>query len=54
MFLLLSYRLLHLAIIHEAKEYIKTMIDQSKNKDFLNTQNDLRQVGFQKNVLIFT
>ncbi|XP_004559368.3 nuclear factor of kappa light polypeptide gene enhancer in B-cells inhibitor, alpha b [Maylandia zebra] len=35
--------LLHLAIIHEAKEFIKTMIDQSKNTDFLNRQNDLRQ-----------
>ncbi|XP_047467664.1 nuclear factor of kappa light polypeptide gene enhancer in B-cells inhibitor, alpha b [Mugil cephalus] len=35
--------LLHLAIIHEAKDYIKTMIDLSKNTDFLNTQNDLRQ-----------
>ncbi|XP_056283130.1 nuclear factor of kappa light polypeptide gene enhancer in B-cells inhibitor, alpha b [Pseudoliparis swirei] len=35
--------LLHLAIIHEAKEYIKTMIDLSKNTDFLNTQNDQRQ-----------
>ncbi|XP_053290113.1 nuclear factor of kappa light polypeptide gene enhancer in B-cells inhibitor, alpha b [Pleuronectes platessa] len=35
--------LLHLAIIHEAKDYIKTMIDVSKNTDFLNTQNDLRQ-----------
>uniref|UniRef100_A0A3P8RS06 NF-kappa-B inhibitor alpha n=1 Tax=Amphiprion percula TaxID=161767 RepID=A0A3P8RS06_AMPPE len=35
--------LLHLAIIHEAKNYIKTMVDLSKNTDFLNTQNDLRQ-----------
>ncbi|XP_039993937.1 nuclear factor of kappa light polypeptide gene enhancer in B-cells inhibitor, alpha b [Xiphias gladius] len=35
--------LLHLAIIHEAKGYIRTMIDVSKNTDFLNTQNDLRQ-----------
>ncbi|XP_041828598.1 nuclear factor of kappa light polypeptide gene enhancer in B-cells inhibitor, alpha b [Melanotaenia boesemani] len=35
--------LLHLAIIHEAKEYIKRMIELSKNTDFLNTQNDLRQ-----------
>ncbi|XP_023287323.1 NF-kappa-B inhibitor alpha [Seriola lalandi dorsalis] len=35
--------LLHLAIIHEAKDYIRTMIDESKNTDFLNTQNDLRQ-----------
>nr|XP_020477648.1 NF-kappa-B inhibitor alpha [Monopterus albus] len=35
--------LLHLAIIHEAKDYIRTMIDLSKNTDFLNTQNDLRQ-----------
>lgn len=35
--------LLHLAIIHEAKDYIKTMIDLSKNTDFLNTQNDQRQ-----------
>ncbi|KAL6105164.1 nuclear factor of kappa light polypeptide gene enhancer in B-cells inhibitor, alpha b [Pungitius pungitius] len=35
--------LLHLAIIHEAKDYISTMIDLSKNTDFLNTQNDQRQ-----------
>uniref|UniRef100_A0A8C4IBE0 NF-kappa-B inhibitor alpha n=1 Tax=Dicentrarchus labrax TaxID=13489 RepID=A0A8C4IBE0_DICLA len=35
--------LLHLAIIHEAKDYIKTMIDLSRNTDFLNTQNDQRQ-----------
>uniref|UniRef100_A0A7N8YAA0 NF-kappa-B inhibitor alpha n=1 Tax=Mastacembelus armatus TaxID=205130 RepID=A0A7N8YAA0_9TELE len=35
--------LLHLAIIHEAKDYIKSMIDLSKNTDFLNAQNDLRQ-----------
>ncbi|PWA16468.1 hypothetical protein CCH79_00004733, partial [Gambusia affinis] len=35
--------LLHLAIIHEAKDYIKQMIDLSKNTPFLNAQNDLRQ-----------
>ncbi|KAF0044642.1 hypothetical protein F2P81_003800 [Scophthalmus maximus] len=35
--------LLHLSIIHEAKDYIRSMIDVSKNTDFLNTQNDLRQ-----------
>ncbi|XP_028995042.1 nuclear factor of kappa light polypeptide gene enhancer in B-cells inhibitor, alpha b [Betta splendens] len=35
--------LLHLAIIHEAKDHMKTMIDQSKNAEFLNRQNDLRQ-----------
>ncbi|XP_029350054.1 nuclear factor of kappa light polypeptide gene enhancer in B-cells inhibitor, alpha b [Echeneis naucrates] len=35
--------LLHLAIIHEAKDYIKPMIDKSRNSDFLNAQNDLRQ-----------
>ncbi|XP_028298352.1 nuclear factor of kappa light polypeptide gene enhancer in B-cells inhibitor, alpha b [Gouania willdenowi] len=35
--------LLHLAIIHEAKDYIMTMINLSRNTDFLNTQNDLRQ-----------
>ncbi|KAK2826346.1 hypothetical protein Q5P01_020560 [Channa striata] len=35
--------LLHLAIIHEAKNHIKFMIDQSKHTDFLNAQNDLRQ-----------
>ncbi|XP_070698602.1 nuclear factor of kappa light polypeptide gene enhancer in B-cells inhibitor, alpha b [Pempheris klunzingeri] len=35
--------LLHLAIIHEAKDYIRTMIDLSKHTDFLNTQNDQRQ-----------
>lgn len=38
------YRLLHLAIIHEAKDYIRTMIELSRNTDFLNTQNDQRQV----------
>lgn len=37
-------RLLHLAVIHEAKDYIRTIIDQSKNTKFLDTQNDLRQV----------
>ncbi|CAL8285657.1 unnamed protein product [Lota lota] len=35
--------LLHLAIIHEAKDYIKNMIDSSRNTHFLNTQNILRQ-----------
>ncbi|XP_074548968.1 nuclear factor of kappa light polypeptide gene enhancer in B-cells inhibitor, alpha b [Halichoeres trimaculatus] len=35
--------LLHLAIIHEAKDYIRNIIDVSKNTDFLNTQNDQRQ-----------
>uniref|UniRef100_A0A1A8IW72 NF-kappa-B inhibitor alpha n=1 Tax=Nothobranchius kuhntae TaxID=321403 RepID=A0A1A8IW72_NOTKU len=35
--------LLHLAIIHEAKDYIRQMIDLSKNTNFLNRQNDLRQ-----------
>ncbi|XP_061897663.1 nuclear factor of kappa light polypeptide gene enhancer in B-cells inhibitor, alpha b [Entelurus aequoreus] len=35
--------LLHLAIIHEAKDYIRTMIDIFKNSDFLNVQNDQRQ-----------
>ncbi|XP_072221485.1 nuclear factor of kappa light polypeptide gene enhancer in B-cells inhibitor, alpha b [Leuresthes tenuis] len=35
--------LLHLAIIHEAKDYIARMIDLSRKTDFLNTQNDLRQ-----------
>ncbi|KAM9842480.1 nuclear factor of kappa light polypeptide gene enhancer in B-cells inhibitor, alpha b [Aulostomus maculatus] len=35
--------LLHLAIIHEAKDYIRSMIDLSKNTDFLNSQNDQRQ-----------
>ncbi|CAN9502567.1 unnamed protein product [Ophioblennius macclurei] len=35
--------LLHLAIIHEAKDYIKTMIELSRKTDFLNTHNDLRQ-----------
>lgn len=43
-FILYLYRLLHLAIIHEAKDYIKQIIDLSKNTDFLNTQNDQRQV----------
>lgn len=38
------YRLLHLAIIHEASNYIKTMIDLSRNTEFLNVQNDQRQV----------
>lgn len=37
-------RLLHLAIIHEASNYIKTMIDLSRNTEFLNVQNDQRQV----------
>ncbi|XP_012717046.2 nuclear factor of kappa light polypeptide gene enhancer in B-cells inhibitor, alpha b [Fundulus heteroclitus] len=35
--------LLHLAIIHEAKDHIKRMIDLSRNTCFLNAQNDLRQ-----------
>lgn len=35
--------LLHLAIIHEAKDYIKQMIELSKNTDFLDAQNDQRQ-----------
>ncbi|CAL8291647.1 nuclear factor of kappa light polypeptide gene enhancer in B-cells inhibitor, alpha b [Gadus morhua] len=35
--------LLHLSIIHEAKDYIKNMIDSSRNTHFLNTQNILRQ-----------
>ncbi|XP_037551043.1 nuclear factor of kappa light polypeptide gene enhancer in B-cells inhibitor, alpha b [Nematolebias whitei] len=35
--------LLHMAIIHEAKDYIRRMIDLSKNTQFLNIQNDLRQ-----------
>lgn len=46
------YRLLHLAIIHEAKDYMKAMIDQSKNTDFLNIQNDLRQVQFSKECIV--
>ncbi|XP_069029101.1 nuclear factor of kappa light polypeptide gene enhancer in B-cells inhibitor, alpha b [Embiotoca jacksoni] len=43
--------LLHLAIIHEAKDYIKTMIDLSKNTDFLDTQNDLRQTALHLAVI---
>uniref|UniRef100_A0AAV2JE97 PRORP domain-containing protein n=2 Tax=Knipowitschia caucasica TaxID=637954 RepID=A0AAV2JE97_KNICA len=35
--------LLHLAIIHEADDYIKQIIEQSKNTDFLDAQNDQRQ-----------
>ncbi|XP_061650522.1 nuclear factor of kappa light polypeptide gene enhancer in B-cells inhibitor, alpha b [Phyllopteryx taeniolatus] len=35
--------LLHLAIIHEAKDYIRKMIELSKNTDFLDVQNDQRQ-----------
>nr|XP_046267972.1 nuclear factor of kappa light polypeptide gene enhancer in B-cells inhibitor, alpha b [Scatophagus argus] len=35
--------LLHLAIIHEAKDYIWKMIDLSRNTNFLNAQNDQRQ-----------
>uniref|UniRef100_UPI003AAAA721 nuclear factor of kappa light polypeptide gene enhancer in B-cells inhibitor, alpha b isoform X1 n=1 Tax=Centroberyx gerrardi TaxID=166262 RepID=UPI003AAAA721 len=35
--------LLHLAIIHEAKDCIRTMINLSRNTHFLNTQNDQRQ-----------
>lgn len=38
------FRLLHLAIIHEAKDYSRTMIDLSRNTDFLNRQNYQRQV----------
>lgn len=38
------YRLLHLAIIHEAKDYIRMMIDLSRDTDFLNIHNDQRQV----------
>lgn len=37
-------RLLHLAIIHEAKDYVRAMIDLCRNTDFLNMQNDQRQV----------
>uniref|UniRef100_A0A3P9JBG0 NF-kappa-B inhibitor alpha n=1 Tax=Oryzias latipes TaxID=8090 RepID=A0A3P9JBG0_ORYLA len=35
--------LLHLAIIHEAKDFTQKMMDMTKNTDFLNAQNDLRQ-----------
>lgn len=35
--------LLHLAIIHEAKDYIKQIIELSRNTDFLDSQNDQRQ-----------
>ncbi|XP_057714998.1 nuclear factor of kappa light polypeptide gene enhancer in B-cells inhibitor, alpha b [Corythoichthys intestinalis] len=35
--------LLHLAIIHEAKDCIRKMIQLSKNTDFLDFQNDQRQ-----------
>ncbi|XP_076017137.1 nuclear factor of kappa light polypeptide gene enhancer in B-cells inhibitor, alpha b [Genypterus blacodes] len=35
--------LLHLAIIHEAKECIKSVVNLSRNTHFLNTQNDQRQ-----------
>lgn len=52
-FFILPHSLLHLAIIHEAKDYIRTMIDVSKNTDFLNTQNDLRQVCVPPPVPIF-
>ncbi|KAJ3613178.1 hypothetical protein NHX12_019430 [Muraenolepis orangiensis] len=35
--------LLHLAVIHETVDYIRNMIDSSRNTHFLNTQNILRQ-----------
>ncbi|XP_056151254.1 nuclear factor of kappa light polypeptide gene enhancer in B-cells inhibitor, alpha b [Lampris incognitus] len=35
--------LLHLAIIHEAKDCIRNMIDSLRNTHFLNTKNDQRQ-----------
>ncbi|KAI3367932.1 hypothetical protein L3Q82_026761 [Scortum barcoo] len=43
--------LLHLAIIHEAKDYIRTMIDLSMNSDFLNSQNDQRQTALHLAVI---
>lgn len=47
-------RLLHLAIIHEATDYIKMMIELSKNTDFLDVQNDQRQVCELKLVSLLT
>ncbi|KAM3594463.1 uncharacterized protein V6R79_008361 [Siganus canaliculatus] len=43
--------LLHLAIIHEAKDYTRTMIDLSRNTDFLNTQNNQRQTALHLAVI---
>ena len=40
----LPSRLLHLAIIHEAKDCAKKMIQLSRNEPFLNQQNYQRQV----------
>ncbi|KAM9355601.1 nuclear factor of kappa light polypeptide gene enhancer in B-cells inhibitor, alpha b [Pholidichthys leucotaenia] len=42
---------LHLAIIHEAKDYIRKMIDLSRNSDFLSAQNDLRQTALHLAVI---
>uniref|UniRef100_A0A3Q2YS63 NF-kappa-B inhibitor alpha n=1 Tax=Hippocampus comes TaxID=109280 RepID=A0A3Q2YS63_HIPCM len=43
--------LLHLAIIHEATDYIKMMIELSKNTDFLDVQNDQRQTALHLAVI---
>ncbi|KAG7510134.1 NF-kappa-B inhibitor alpha [Solea senegalensis] len=43
--------LLHLAVIHEAKDYIRSMVDVSRNTDFLDRQNDLRQTALHLAVI---
>ncbi|KAK7905265.1 hypothetical protein WMY93_017872 [Mugilogobius chulae] len=39
------------AIIHEAKDYIKQIIELSKNTEFLDTQNDQRQTSLHLAVI---
>lgn len=43
--------LLHLAIIHEAKDCAKKMIELSRNEAFLNQQNDQRQTALHLAVI---
>ncbi|KAI1895343.1 hypothetical protein AGOR_G00105320 [Albula goreensis] len=44
--------LLHVAIIHEAKDYARQMIDSSRNGPFLNTQNHQRQTPLHLAVIM--
>ncbi|KAJ8411760.1 hypothetical protein AAFF_G00153980 [Aldrovandia affinis] len=44
--------LLHLAIIHEAKDYATRMIEHSRNHPFLNTQNHQRQTPLHLAVIM--
>ncbi|KAJ8288993.1 hypothetical protein COCON_G00016520 [Conger conger] len=44
--------LLHLAIIHEAEDYAKQMIEHSRNDQFLNTQNHQRQTPLHLAVIM--